>query len=137
MDRLKPCPFCGGTKLIVKSETTEDNNFENYAVCCDFTHGGCGAASGYRPNIGEAVEAWNRRAGEQKGRRDGMKYICVRTYGNGKHMNKVYNLWFEWLSQAERVCDELNSIDAEGGEEWIPMPLNQYIGKVWESHRLP
>ena len=66
-----------------------------------------------------------------------MKYICVRTYGNGRHMNKVYNLWFEWLSQAERVCDELNNIDAEGGEEWIPMPLNQYIGKVWESHRLP
>ena len=139
MTELKPCPFCGGTKLTIKScnETTEDNNFENYAVCCDFTHGGCGASSGYRPNRGEAIEAWNRRAGEQKGRKDGMKYICVRTYGNGKHMNKVYNLWFEWLSQAERVCDELNSIDAEGGEEWIPMPLNQYIGKVWESHRLP
>ena len=76
-------------------------------------------------------------AAEEIERRCGMKYICVRTYGNGRHMNKVYNLWFEWLSQAERVCDELNSIDAEGGEEWIPMPLNQYIGKVWESHRLP
>ena len=142
---LRRCPFCGGTKLTVKScsEITEENDFEKckqlpyYAVCCDFRHGGCGASSGYRPNRGEAIEAWNRRAGEQKGRRDGMKYICVRTYGNGSYMNKVYNLWFEWLSQAERVCDELNGIDAEGGEEWIPMPLNQYIGKVWESHRLP
>ena len=52
-------------------------------------------------------------------------------------MNKVYNLWFEWLSQAERVCAELNSIDTESGEEWIPMLLNQYIGEVWSSHRLP
>ena len=52
-------------------------------------------------------------------------------------MNKVYNLWFEWLSQAERMCDELNKIDAESGEEWIPMPLNQYISKVWNSERLP
>ena len=45
-----------------------------------------------------------------------MKYICVRTYGNGRYMNKVYNLWFEWLSQAERMCDELNKIDADTDE---------------------
>lgn len=62
-----------------------------------------------------------------------MIYICVRTYGNGKHMNKVHNLWFQWLSQADRVCEELNSIDVESGEKWIPMPLNQYIGKVWQK----
>ena len=62
-----------------------------------------------------------------------MKYICVRTYGNGKHINKVHNLRFEWLSQAERACDILNEIDAESGEEWIPMPLNQYIGEVWQK----
>lgn len=40
---------------------------------------------------------------KRNGRR-GMIYICVRTYGNGKHMNKVYNLWFSYLSQAERMC---------------------------------
>lgn len=62
-----------------------------------------------------------------------MKYICVRTYGNGRYMNKVYNLWFKWLSQAERVCAELNSIDADSDEKWIPMPLNQYIGEVWQK----
>ena len=61
-----------------------------------------------------------------------MKYICVRTYGNGKYMNKVHNLWFEWLSQAERVCAELNSIDVESGEKWIPMPLNKLVGTVWQ-----
>ena len=60
-----------------------------------------------------------------------MKYICVRTYGNGKHINKVHNLWFGWLSQANRMCDELNKIDADSDEKWIPMLLYEYNGKVW------
>ena len=61
-----------------------------------------------------------------------MKYIVVRTYGNGKHMNKVYPMWFEWLSQAERFCNELNANDKEGTDEkWIPIPLTQYVGDVW------
>lgn len=62
-----------------------------------------------------------------------MIYICVRTYGNGMHMNKVYNLWFEWLSQADRMCAKLNDIDVESGEKWIPMPLNKFVGKVWQK----
>lgn len=60
-----------------------------------------------------------------------MIYICIRTYGNGKYINKVHNLWFEWLSQADRMCVELNDIDVENGEKWIPMPLNKFVGKVW------
>lgn len=60
-----------------------------------------------------------------------MKYIIVRTYGNGKHMSKVYPMWFEWLSQAQRICDKLNEIDADGSDKWIPMPVTEYIGKVW------
>lgn len=62
-----------------------------------------------------------------------MIYTCVRTYDNGKHMNAEECDWFEWLSQADRMCTELNSIDAEGSEKWIPMPLNQYIGEVWQK----
>lgn len=62
-----------------------------------------------------------------------MIYICVRIYGNGKYMNKVHNFWFEWLSQVERVCDTLNQIDADVDEKWIPMPLNEYVGEVWEK----
>ena len=62
-----------------------------------------------------------------------MKWIVVRSYGNGKHMNKVYPMWFEWLSQAERICDELNSMDKDDGssDKWITMPLTQYIGSTW------
>lgn len=65
-----------------------------------------------------------------------MKYIVVRTYGNGKHMNRVHPMWFEWLSQAERMCLELNKQDnlRDGcGEKWIPMPVVQYEGSVWED----
>lgn len=61
-----------------------------------------------------------------------MEYIIVKTYGNGKHMNKVYPMWFEWLSQAERVCAELNGYDGCGSsEKWIVMPLIQFKGNVW------
>lgn len=62
-----------------------------------------------------------------------MKWIVVRSYGNGKYMNSVYPMWFEWLSQAEKVCNELNSATKEEGdtEKWITMPLTQYIGSAW------
>lgn len=74
MKELKPCPFCGSEKLIIAGcrGLNECNNCEEceneyrYAVCCDFTEGGCGATSGYRLNEEEAIEAWNRRAGEQE-----------------------------------------------------------------------
>ncbi len=62
-----------------------------------------------------------------------MNYILVRTYGNGKHMNKVYPVYFSWLSQAERICAELNEQehDDSGSNKWIPMPIVEYLGKVW------
>ena len=62
-----------------------------------------------------------------------MQYIVVRTYGNGKHMNKVYPMCFEWLSQAERFAKELNELDKEDGssDKWIVMPVIKYVGSVW------
>lgn len=60
-----------------------------------------------------------------------MNYIVVRTYGNGKHMNRVYPVYFEYLSQAERTCCELNSYEPEYNmEKWIVMPIVKYEGKV-------
>lgn len=56
-----------------------------------------------------------------------LNYICVRTYGNGKHMNKVYNVYFEYLSQAEKIAKQLNETDCNDGEKWICMPLNKFI----------
>lgn len=72
LEWCKPCPFCGGEKLIITDCRELEECFKEcengcfYVVCCDFTNGGCGATSGYRPNAGEAIEAWNRRAGEQE-----------------------------------------------------------------------
>ena len=61
-------------------------------------------------------------------------YICVRTYGNGKFMNKVHNVYCDYLSQAQRVVDELNANDLAccepGGDRWIIMPVSTYMGPV-------
>lgn len=62
-----------------------------------------------------------------------MKWIVVRSYGNGKHMNKVYPMWFEYLSQAEKMCKELNENDLNDScsDRWIPIPIIKYGGSVW------
>ena len=51
---LKPCPFCGGKQL----------SFNNaYGVCwLTCTDCGCEGPDGY--GEAEAIEAWNRRAGD-------------------------------------------------------------------------
>ena len=69
---LKPCPFCGEDTSVfcmsaaqIEMLDEDDPNYDNavfeFAVCCDFHLGGCGATSGYRDTAEEAVEAWNRR----------------------------------------------------------------------------
>ena len=62
-------------------------------------------------------------------------YICVRTYGNGKYMHKVHPIYFEYLSQAERIMEELNATDLDCcepcGDRWIVMPVAKYTGPVW------
>jgi Lar family restriction alleviation protein len=63
---LKPCPFCGSTAapaLMGGAEIScyaEDRN--DYAVCCRFLKGGCGATGYYDFDKQKAVKAWNRRA---------------------------------------------------------------------------
>lgn len=59
-----------------------------------------------------------------------MLYIVVRTYGNGKHMNKVSPIYFKWLSEAEKYVELLNKMDADESGKWIVFPLTEYIGKV-------
>ena len=72
MEELKPCPFCGGTKLFVGTiaeiELTDEDhpdystNSEFYSVVCDYTDGGCGASvGGASRSASEAITAWNRR----------------------------------------------------------------------------
>lgn len=76
-DVLKPCPFCGGEaitegrKIIGNYKSDREYRFENWIVRC--TNREC-FMSGLRMGAfwnellteEEAIEAWNRRAGEEK-----------------------------------------------------------------------
>ncbi|MCA8389208.1 Lar family restriction alleviation protein [Burkholderia multivorans] len=75
-NKLKPCPFCGGT---VELERARDTTIEKYGtrkwwgvVCRNTTNLGGTCAIEQRPSASPeaAIERWNRRApaseGEQK-----------------------------------------------------------------------
>lgn len=58
MERLKPCPFCGGNAKIYSGE----QNFliykqKCYSVFCEL----CKCATQYEGTEKEAVEDWNKR----------------------------------------------------------------------------
>lgn len=52
MDKLLPCPFCGG-----EAETFEASE-DSFSILCT----GCGVETPYLPYLTEAIAAWNRRA---------------------------------------------------------------------------
>jgi len=58
ISQLRACPFCGQDVAKV-----EEDPYKVYVVC-NYHEGGCGATSGYHHSKEEAIEAWNRRAGE-------------------------------------------------------------------------
>ena len=58
LSKLRACPFCGQEVAEVQLDP-----YKIYVVC-NYHEGGCGATSGYYHSTGEAIEAWNRRAGE-------------------------------------------------------------------------
>lgn len=64
MIELKKCPFCGSSAVYVQQETDYYDKTKNYQFCvvCNFNWDGCGASSGYRDTMQEAIEAWNRRS---------------------------------------------------------------------------
>lgn len=56
MDKLKPCPFCGSFDI---EATKIDDTGEWYLECGD-----CGIEQPLYKNFADAVNAWNRRAGD-------------------------------------------------------------------------
>lgn len=60
MDKLKSCPFCGGTGEIY----VETNTFYRF-VECNFCH----ARTGFATFEEKAAEAWNMRTGGEDERR--------------------------------------------------------------------
>lgn len=63
MDKLKPCPFCGGTRTAIHRGGPDGDI--SFITCGQLDSGldGCGAVVSFRPNsTGQAaVSAWNRR----------------------------------------------------------------------------
>lgn len=62
MPDLKPCPFCGGKARLIKKSWTEFGGPYDFTVHCDDCSAGIRC---YFPTENEAIEAWNRRAGEE------------------------------------------------------------------------
>lgn len=66
---LKPCPFCGGTNLDVLNVLEENPEYELFGMTKDNWNVVCNSCYGYggtRRTVFEAIEAWNRRAGDKE-----------------------------------------------------------------------
>lgn len=57
MTELKPCPFCGGKAKSRVDYKKETETYEWIVECII-----CSARTGFRKELEDAVEAWNRRA---------------------------------------------------------------------------
>ena len=55
MDKLKPCPFCGGKPFLNSHYIAQSK--KQWAVNCR-----CGARFFFQDRGYKAIEAWNRRA---------------------------------------------------------------------------
>ena len=72
MEQLKPCPFCGRTNKLIIHEVRhliDGTGIKQYTVVCNASgdNTGCGANCGYGHfTKQEAIEAWNRRADNEK-----------------------------------------------------------------------
>lgn len=58
---LKPCPFCGGNEVKVRHEKYWRPKLSSNVICKE-----CFANTGWFDTDEEAINAWNRRDGEQE-----------------------------------------------------------------------
>lgn len=61
MTDLKPCPFCGRKDSVSINHYKSDGEWFSYVECKE-----CVASGPVGRQTIDAIEAWNRRAGEQE-----------------------------------------------------------------------
>ena len=63
MSEIRPCPFCGNRKAMVRRIPRDGVQLyrDRYAVLCPYWDDGCGAEGGWRTSKVEAVAVWNER----------------------------------------------------------------------------
>lgn len=64
MDKLKPCPFCGGAAKL--KEVTIGSTMSAYIVRCGDVDCGVRPSTSYFRLKKEAIKRWNRRAEDGK-----------------------------------------------------------------------
>ena len=61
MDKLKPCPFCGGkAELVIAKWNPEIVNYVRCTKCCTL--------QGQKETKQEAIDAWNMRINDEERR---------------------------------------------------------------------
>ena len=65
MDKLKPCPFCGGKAGVVYGAKRKDAYGKDCTVTVVYCDTCCAKIEMSKTHL--AIEAWNRRAGESDG----------------------------------------------------------------------
>lgn len=87
MDKLKPCPFCGGKAVMISEPITHDR----FLVACknrgDMCK--CEPCTNWFATREEAAETWNRRANDAS-----VRHGCWIGEGDGYADGKlVYDVW--------------------------------------------
>ncbi len=62
---IKPCPFCGSTRIAVMHKHDEEFRGYRYCVECGVDMDGCGARGPSHKKEEDARRAWNKRAPEE------------------------------------------------------------------------
>lgn len=97
MTNLKPCPFCGGETTLCSVVSMQHEIC--YVVKCDDLNCIMCAGGTLRKTISQAIEAWNRRAGEE--------VLTMNEYINRKRARFEAEHYFKGLDNIQEDLDML------------------------------
>ena len=118
VDELVACPHCGNMDVTLMMKEGKNGFRNRYFVLCDYSEGGCGAASGYYHSRSEAIWSWNRRTDCGKGRWFNVKITpppnkdYVYAYTKYKETWKMYRTLnrssgkYYWADEYGKYCDD-------------------------------